>query len=352
MQSFDKTFSTLQLENGLEFQGFLFGYTAPAEGEVVFSTIMSGYPEALTDPSYSGQILCITYPLIGNYGVPAIDDKIHIRGLIVTDYSFDYSHWRAVKSLDQWLKEQKIPAIYGVDTRQITKVLRDSGSMLGRIMPNGKEMPWDVDNPQSENLVDVVSCKEVSHYGSSKKRVVLLDCGVRPGVIEAFTQRGIEVIRVPWNYDFNDGSIGQYNGLLISNGPGDPDQCDNAVKNIKRAMELNKPIYGLCLGNALLAKAAGGRTYKLKCGHHSANQPVSMYSSKRCYITSQVHDYAVDFSTLNSAEWDEYFTNMNDGTCEGIIHKTKPFFGTHFYPEFNGNPDDTAFLFDKFISML
>lgn len=352
--------ATLHLENGVEFKGFSFGYDQAVSGEVVFSTAMVGYPESLTDPSFSGQILSITYPLIGNYGVPANEtqdnlskyfesEKIHVRGLIISDYSFEYSHWNAAKSLDEWLKENKIPAIFGVDTREITKILRENGSMLGRITPENSTLELD-ENPNLVNQVEIVSCKDVIKYGEGQKRVVLVDCGVKHNIIRCLLKRDVQVIRVPWDYDFN--AI-EYDGLFLSNGPGNPDFCTKTIENIKKALEAKepKPIFGICLGNQLLSKAAGASTYKLKYGHRSHNQPVRMVDTDRCFITSQNHGYAVDNSTLGS-DWEPLFINMNDGTNEGIKHKTKPFFSCQFHPEGAGGPTDTEFLFDNFVNLL
>lgn len=350
--------ATLHLDNGLVFEGFSFGYDQPIDGEVVFSTAMVGYPESLTDPSYSGQILCVSYPLVGNYGVPGDSvvnnlsafyesEKIHVRGLVISDYSFSYSHWNAQKSLDEWLKENKIPAIYGIDTRELTKILREKGSMLGKIVPQGSTLD-KVEDPNEINQVDVVSCKEVITYGDGEKSIVLVDCGVKHNIIRCFVKRGVKVIRVPWNYDFTKL---EYDGLFISNGPGNPDLCGEAVENIKKALNDTKPIFGICMGNQLLSKAGGASTFKLKYGHRSHNQPVRMVGTDRCFITSQNHGYAVDNSTLG-ADWEPLFINMNDGTNEGIRHKSKPFFSAQFHPEASSGPTDTEFLFDDFIKML
>lgn len=349
----------LRLENGLQFKGFSFGYDSPADGEIVFSTAMVGYPESLTDPSYSGQILCVTYPLIGNYGVPEDiiengiskyfeSEKIHVRGLIISDYSFNYSHWNAVKSLDQWLKEQKIPGIYGIDTRELTKVLRENGSMLGMIVPEGETLEFPVPNPNLVNQVALVSCKEVIRYGSGDKKVVLVDCGVKHNILRCLIKRNVEIIRVPWDYDFN--TI-EYDGLFISNGPGNPEFCVKTVQHIREAMKKDKPIFGICMGNQLLSRAAGASTYKLKYGHRSHNQPVRMVGTDRCFITSQNHGFAVAQETLGK-DWEPLFINMNDGTNEGIRHKSKPFFSAQFHPEASSGPTDTEFLFDEFISKL
>ena len=350
--------ATLLLESGVEFKGYSFGNDQAIDGEVVFSTAMVGYPESLTDPSYSGQILCVTYPLVGNYGVPEdtiVDnlstlfesERIHVRGLIISDYSFNFSHWNAAKSLDKWLKEHNIPGIYGVDTRELTKVLREEGSLLGKIIPEGRNLEGFSD-PNQINQVDVVSCKEVMHYGSGDKRVVLVDCGVKHNIIRCLVKRGVEVIRVPWNFDFH--TI-DYDGLFISNGPGNPDFCTTAVENISKAYQMDKPIFGICMGNQLMAKAGGARTYKMKYGHRSHNQPVRMANSERCFITSQNHGFAVDNNTLG-ADWEPLFINMNDNTNEGIRHKSKPFFSCQFHPEASSGPTDTEFLFDDFIKLL
>ena len=261
--------ATLRLQNGMELKGWSFGYDKRCDGEVVFSTAMVGYPESLTDPSYSGQILCVTYPLIGNYGVPdeGIDqngisknfesEKIWVRGLVISEYSFQYSHWDAVKSLDTWMKEQKIPGIYGVDTREITKILRDNGSMLGQIIPEGEVAENEIHDPNTDNQIDIVSCKEVIKYGSGDKKVVLVDCGVKHNILRCFVDRGVELIRVPWDYDFLDID---YDGLFISNGPGNPEFCTKTVENIRKAMTQDKPIFGICMGNQLMARAAGATT--------------------------------------------------------------------------------------------
>lgn len=350
--------ATLVLEDGTEFSGYSFGNDQAIDGEVVFSTAMVGYPESLTDPSYSGQILCVTYPLIGNYGVPKDtitnnlssfyeSEKIHVRGLIISDYSFTYSHWNASRSLDEWLKEQGIPGIFGIDTRELTKILREKGSMLGKIVPEGKTLNT-IKDPNLINQVDLVSCKEVLKYGSGLKRVVLVDCGVKHNIIRCFVNRGVQVIRVPWNYDF---STIEYDGLFISNGPGDPNHCDESVLNIKKALEKEKPIFGICMGNQLLSKAAGASVFKLKYGHRSHNQPVRMSGTNKCYITSQNHGFAVDDSTLGG-DWEPLFINMNDGTNEGIKHNKKPFFSCQFHPEASSGPTDTEFLFDDFIKLL
>lgn len=348
----------LILEDGTQFEGQSFGYEGSASGEVVFNTAMTGYPESLTDPSYEGQILVTTYPILGNYGVPPRrekddvseyyeSDRIHCRAIVAQDYSWEHSHWQADRSLSQWLQEERIPGIYGIDTRALTKHLRDKGSMLGKIIVDGSTDPGFYD-PNKENLVAKVSCKNVEHHGSGEKTVVLVDCGVKHNIIRCLTRRGVKVALVPWDYDFN--TI-DYDGLFISNGPGNPEMVDITVENIRKAMKTGKPICGICMGNQLLSKAAGAKTYKLKYGHRSHNQPVREAGTNRCFITSQNHGFAVDDSTLPDG-WEPLFINMNDGTNEGIRHKTLPYFSAQFHPEASSGPKDTEFLFDEFIKLL
>ena len=372
----------LILSDGTVFHGYSFGYEAETVGEVVFNTAMMGYPESLTDPSYAGQILVTTFPLIGNYGVPDTgmgsdglplfmeSDRIHPKALVVADYSETYSHWNAKESLATWLKREKIPAITGVDTRRLTKVLREHGVMMGRISlsPNpspSREGSGDTQDYGSVNWVEQVSCKEVITYRpdttavansslftlhSSLKKVVLVDCGVKANIIRCLIRRGIEVIRVPWDYDFNEL---EFDGLFLANGPGDPEQCDKTVAHIRTFLNNKtvRPLMGICLGNQLLARAAGAKTYKLKYGHRSHNQPVREVGTNRCYITSQNHGYAVDDKTLPE-DWEPLFVNMNDGSNEGICHKTNPWMSAQFHPEACSGPTDTEWMFDEFVRSL
>jgi carbamoyl-phosphate synthase small subunit len=344
----------LVLEDGTVFHGKSFGHEKSVSGEVVFNTSMTGYPESLTDPSYKGQILVLTYPLIGNYGVPdgSLENDLqknyesyamHISGLIVSDYSSNYSHWNAEKSLGAWLKESGIPGIFGIDTRQLTKILREKGTMLGKIIYDDQDVPMY--NPNQDNLVAKVSVKEKKVFGTGKYKIVLIDCGVKYNIIRNLIKRNATVILVPWNYDFTSE---KYDGLFISNGPGDPKQCTTTIENLRKAFRIEKPIYGICLGNQLMALASGADTYKLKYGHRSHNQPVIKKGTNKAYITSQNHGYATDNSTL-SEDWEPLFINLNDETNEGIQHKSKPFFSSQFHPEASSGPTDTEFLFDIFM---
>jgi carbamoyl-phosphate synthase, small subunit len=353
---------TLVLEDGTRFCGKSFGYDTPIAGEVVFNTAMTGYPESLTDPSYAGQLMVMTYPLVGNYGVPPFSieqdgiptfmegEKIYASALIVSDYSACYSHWNAQDSLAGWLKREHVPGITGVDTRELTKVLREHGVMMGQIIFDDEPDNIPTAHYEGVNFVDQVSCKEVMtyHTGTGKK-VVLVDCGVKANIIRCLINRGVEVIRVPWNYDY---TTIDFDGLFLGNGPGNPDMCEEAVTILRKQLDSSrKPICGICMGNQLLAKAGGASIYKLKYGHRSHNQPVRMVGTDNCYITSQNHGYAVDATTLGQ-DWEELFVNMNDGSNEGIRHKTNPWFTSQFHPEACSGPVDTEFMFDKFIESL
>lgn len=352
----EKVQATLILEDGARFTGYSFGAKKPTAGEVVFNTAMTGYPESLTDPSYSGQILVITFPLIGNYGVPGDEtengllkffesDKVHIKALVISDYAFDHSHWNAKKSLAKWLEENDVPGIYGVDTRQITKIIREKGVMLGKVAVEGEAEPAQFEDPNKENLVAKVSCSGIETYGEGKHKIVLVDCGCKYNIIRCLIKRDATVTRVPWDYDF---SQLEYDGVMLSNGPGDPQLCGVTIENIKKAMAKGKPIFGICLGNQLLSIAAGATTFKLKYGHRSHNQPALMVGTDKAVITSQNHGFAVDTTSLGE-DWEPYFINLNDGTSEGIRHKSKPFFSVQFHPEATSGPVDTEFLFDHFI---
>lgn len=349
----------LILQDGTTLSGESFGYEQSSAGEVVFNTGMVGYPECFTDPSYYGQILVLTYPLIGNYGVPKEENssyyktlfespKIHLSGLVVTQYSEEYSHWEAKKSLSQWLKDEQVPAITGLDTRFLAKKIREEGTLLGKIIINGKDT--DFYDPDRENLVSKVSSQEVTEYGDGEKTVAILDCGCKHGIIRSITKRGFRVRVYPWDYDISQENFA---GLLISNGPGNPKFATAAIQSVKQVLQRTPtcPVFGICFGNQILALAAGADIYKLKYGHRSQNQPCVVVGSKRCFITSQNHGFAVDEKTL-PPDWEPWFFNANDGTNEGIKHIKKPFRSVQFHPEAFPGPVDTEFLFDEFLEML
>lgn len=353
---------TLILEDGSRFEGKSFGYEGPISGEVVFNTAMVGYPESLTDPSYAGQIMVLTFPLVGNYGVPSQEviedgmpryfesDRIHASAIIVSDYCESYSHWNATESLGDWLKRERVPGITGIDTRELTKVLRNAGVMMGKIVFDNEE-EVSITTYDDINYIAQVSCKEIIRYNEgAKKKVVLVDCGVKNNIIRCLIKRGVEVIRVPWDYDFN---TLEFDGLFLANGPGSPETAVTTVEHIKAflANPQVKPCMGICMGNQLLSKAAGASIYKLKYGHRSHNQPVRMVGTERCFVTSQNHGYAVDNNTLPEG-WEPYFINMNDGSNEGIRHKVNPWYSAQFHPEASSGPVDTEFLFDDFVNSL
>ena len=353
---------TLVLEDGTKFHGQSFGYDQPVAGEVVFNTAMMGYPESLTDPSYAGQLMTLTYPLVGNYGVPPFSvepdglatfmesGKVYAWAIIVVGCGEKCAHWNAVESLASWLKREHVPGITGIDTRQLTKVLREHGVMMGKIIFDDEPDNIPTAEYEGVNWVDRVSCKDIIRYNEGAgKKVVLVDCGVKNNIIRGLVNRGVEVIRVPWNHDYTSMD---FDGLFLGNGPGDPDMCEDAVNVIRRQMSLSrKPICGICMGNQLLAKAGGATIYKLKYGHRSHNQPVREVGTNRCYVTSQNHGYAVDAKTLGS-DWRELFVNMNDGSNEGVCHKENPWFTSQFHREACSGPIDTEFMFDRFIKTL
>jgi len=348
----------LVLEDGSVHQGFSFGARRSCNGEVVFTTNMVGYPESMTDPSFAGQILNLTFPMIGNYGVPGGEKdasgldkhfesrRIWAEALLISDYSHDHSHWNAAKSLSTWMKEDDVPGLYGIDTRAITKKIREEGSMLGKIVIDKKDV--DFRNINKENLVAKVSTKEVTVYNpDGQTHIVAVDCGMKANIIRCLVERGAKVTVVPYDHDFRGM---EWDGLFLSNGPGDPAMCESTIEYVQTALEGNKPIFGICLGNQLLARAAGFSTYKLRYGNRGQNQPVVDMLTNKAYITPQNHGFAVDQANL-PRDWRPYFINANDGSNEGIIHSSKPFFSVQFHPEARGGPYDTSFLFDKFLNL-
>jgi carbamoyl-phosphate synthase small subunit len=339
----------LVLEDGSALAGRLYGTPRAVSGEVVFNTGMVGYTEALTDPSYSGQIMVLTYPLVGNYGVPPAFESARIQaaGLVVSELALEYSHAQAQKSLPQWLHEQGIPCLAGVDTRALTKRLRQQGCMLGKIVHEGEDVA--LDDPNQRNLVAAVSFsgREILFEGGNKT-VVMVDCGAKGSILEELRARGLSVIRVPWNYDF---LAEDFDAVLVSNGPGDPTACVATIRNLEKALRLKKPVMGICLGHQLMALAAGASTYKLKFGHRGHNQPCIEEGTGRCVITSQNHGYAVDPATL-PAGWHPWYTNANDGSNEGMRHASRPFMSVQFHPEAAPGPVDSRGLFDRFVDLM
>lgn len=353
--------ATLQLKDGTTFEGTYHGSEAVTTGEVVFNTGMVGYPETMTDPSYRGQILVFTYPMMGNYGIPRLEvdaelpfesEAIHVRAIVVQELVDDTSHATAGLTLKEWCEKHAIPIISGVDTRALTQTIRDHGAILGQIVPESCTPEKSIEDPNESHLVSEVSCDEVREYKGAKKKptVLLIDCGAKENIIRSLQEREATIIRVPHDYDFTDSDL-KFDGILVSNGPGDPKKCVDTIRNLKTAILAHTPIFGICLGCQLLALAAGADTFKLPFGHRGQNQPVIDTETGKALITSQNHGFAVDQKTLPK-DFNTWFVNANDDTVEGIKHAKKPLSAVQFHPEAHPGPVESGYLFDTFLQSL
>ncbi len=356
----------LVLEDGTELTGTAFGNARPIAGEVVFNTSMAGYVETLSDPSYKGQILVLTYPLVGNYGVPgprplaSIDgpyesDRIQVQGLVVQQYVDRYSHRSATRSLGQWLHGEGVPAVTGIDTRTLTRRLREQGTMQGWLVPGALSVEEARRSAASIDMRDevfrTVAPADSVRYEGGELTILLIDVGAKDNIVRSLLARGVSVLRVPWHRPLLE-LAAQADGVVIGNGPGDPAQLQPLVQQVRQLLSgYDRPIFGICLGHQILALAAGGSTYKLPYGHRGVNQPVQDLLTRRCYITSQNHGYAVKDDAL-PPDWEPWFVNTNDGTNEGLRSRLKPFFGVQFHPEASPGPQDSAFLFDDFLRLV
>lgn len=361
------------LEDGSIFNGIGFGHPNEIVGEVVFNTGMVGYTETLTDPSYFGQILCMTYPLVGNYGVPSMEtkdeyglpkyfesDKIQVKGLLIHNLSSVASHWSCIKTLDQWLNEEKIPGIYGIDTRELTKKLRIKGVMMGVMSVSESSidelrLPELIksDKYEGQNFLSQVSINNPEEYGDrSRDCIVLLDTGTKYSIIRNILRIGYKVIRLPWNTPYEKIISYKPKGVVISNGPGDPKVCQTPIKTATNLIQRSIPTLGICLGNQILALAAGADTYKLKFGHRGQNKPCIDMQNKQAYITSQNHGYGIDPKSLDKTDFEIWFSNADDNTIEGIAHKSKPIIAVQFHPEASPGPYDCIFVFDRFKELI
>lgn len=366
-------FGMLILEDGTVFEGMGFGYSTTAFGELVFNTGMTGYTEALTDPSYNGQVLILTYPLIGNYGVPdplMMDsdgirknfesDIIQARGLVVHELSLTASHWNLSLTLDEWLYNEKVPGISGIDTRELTIKLRTEGVMMAALVVS--DNPIDVSEIKrklesakkydNEEFMNVVSTKEPQTFGSDSQSIVVIDTGVKNAILRNIRNLGYKVIKVPWNYSVE--KILSYNpkGIVISNGPGDPLKCTQTMNTAKEMIEKNIPTLGICLGAQILGLAGGANTYKLKYGHRGQNKSCINLDTNQVYVTSQNHGYCIDPESLKNTDFKLWFTNADDKTVEGIKHKQKKIIAVQFHPEASPGPFDCTFIFEEFKKLI
>ncbi|MDG6967046.1 MAG: glutamine-hydrolyzing carbamoyl-phosphate synthase small subunit [Nitrososphaerota archaeon] len=363
----------LLLEDGTLLLGTGFGAEATVVGELVFNTGMVGYPESMTDPSYSGQVLCFTYPLIGNYGVPSMEEKdvfglpryfesasVKVTGIVVQEHCARPSHWASVQTLSRWMEDQGVPGIEGVDTRALVTTIRERGVMMcalatGREPPSRRELKRLLERSARYDSVDYVKQVSVSRpaaYGISDKKMVVVDCGVKESIIRNMLGRGYSVVRVPFDSPYAEIMKHDPAGVIVSNGPGDPRLCAETVKATSRLVDSGVPVLGICLGEQVLGMSQGGETYKLKYGHRGQNKPVVETTSGRGYVTSQNHGYAVDPESLSKTELKPWFVNGDDRSVEGLFHVSKPAIAVQFHPEAAPGPYDTEFVFDRFAEMM
>jgi carbamoyl-phosphate synthase small subunit len=342
----------LILETGESYAGWAPNWAKEVTfGEVVFTTGMMGYVESLTDPSFAGQILVFTYPLIGNYGVPDAktweSSKIQVQGVIVSELSTYCHHHASQRTLEEWLRQEQIPFLFGIDTRALTKSLRSKGAALGAIA-KGENIPHPFENPNQTHLVAAVSTPVVQESRKGKKKIIAVDCGMKENIFRSLLRFPMHIKRVPHDYDYAEE---EFDGIFLSNGPGDPVVCKDTIEVLRKALRRKKPVFGICLGAQMLALAIGAKTYKLPYGHRGQNQPCEHIGTTRCYLTSQNHGYAIDEETLPK-DWEVTFRNLNDASVEGIAHKELPFFAVQFHPEAAPGPIDTLWLFEQFYHSL
>lgn len=366
----DSRAAVLALEDGTIFRGKGFGAFTDVSGEVVFNTSMIGYPELLTDPSYLEQIVLMTYPIIGSYGAPSFSqcdrhgiplhhesDSIKVKGYAVHSLS-EPSHWSSEKTLDRWLSEENVPGIYGLDTRALTRKIRANGTMLGLLKVSRRPIEKEeiapclneLVDPNQQSLVKKVTCSEPVHYvNNSDSTIVLIDCGVKFGIIRSLLAAGVNVVTVPYDYSVDEILEFEPTGVVLSNGPGDPKKCVTTIETTRKLVETEIPMLGICLGMQILALAAGGDTYKLKFGHRAVNHPCLDIKTGRCYITTQNHGYSISPGSMDHTGFETRFINANDKTIEGIQHRKKQILGVQWHPESSPGPHDTEFLFDRFV---
>ncbi len=353
----------LVLEDGTVVFGRSFGAPREVAGEVVFNTGMSGYIETLTDPSYRGQILVSTYPLQGNYGVPEArargsiappfeSDRIQVQAMVCAHHAANPSHYASTRTLGRWLADDGVPGIELVDTRALTRRLREHGTMRGWVLSS--DTPVEVGRARAETVpmervAELVTVREPVVYEGGPLRIVLVDAGCKDHIARSLHQRGATVLRVPFTTNLRT-YVGDCDGFVLSNGPGDPKDLGGLVASVREILDAGVPLFGVCLGNQILALAAGGDTYKLKYGHRSQNQPVQDLITRRCHVTSQNHGYAVRDDSLPD-DWEPWFVNVNDGTNEGIRARHRPLSSVQFHPEARPGPEDTGFLFDDFLRL-